>query len=339
MHAGIALVTLVGVLASAAPAPASDTIAPHILEQFVDQQFVPALRSYDQHLTIGDARCPRALDRRAAQKVYCTVSVDGVPVSVGVISNDGSHLALVQSSFFDFQGVAGLEKAELLEQYDVTASDVHCPGPRFRNLAVGATVSCYADGSVGRKPLNLTVYANGIIYMQKPAGSLAPAWMTSAIDAHAAGKRTIVDGPTLAFWQQQVNEAALAARHQGGNISVQCPPTVDLSGSKHAICTYRWHASSIRLDVHIDKVRGISSVPLDAILDWDKLERTARESIDSSLRANGRTPDAWVRCDRTELVATPPAVFYCSIVADGKSYKAQVTLKDGLGNVQFTIVP
>jgi hypothetical protein len=340
MHAVTALVTLVGVLASAAaPAPASDTVAPHILEQFVDQQFVPPLRSYDQHLSIGAARCPRALDRRAAQKVYCTVSVDGVPVSVGVFSDEASHLALVQSSFFDFQGVASLEKAELLEQYDVTATDVRCPGPRFRNLPIGETVSCYADGSFGRKPLSLTVYANGVIYMQKPAGSLAPAWMRSAIDAHAAGKRTIVDGATLALWQQQANEAALAARHQAGSISVQCPPTVDLSGSKHAICTYRFHGSSIRLDVHIDPVRGVSSVPLDAILDWDKLERTARETIDSDLRANGRTPDASVRCDRTVLVATPPAVFYCSIVAGGKSYKAQVTLKDGLGNVQFTIVP
>ncbi|MEO7201792.1 MAG: hypothetical protein ABI431_03690 [Candidatus Tumulicola sp.] len=159
--------------------------------------------------------------------------------------------------------------------------------------------------------------------------------MRSAIDAHAAGKRTILDGPTLAMWQQQANEAALAARHQGRPISVQCPPTVDLSGLKHAICTHRLHGSSIRLDVHIDPVRGVSSVPLDAILDWDKLERTARESIDSSLRANGRAPDASVRCDRTVLVATPPAVFYCSIVAGGKSYKAQVTLKDGLGNVQI----
>jgi hypothetical protein len=77
MHAIAALVTLVGVLATAGPASASETVSPHILEQFVDQQFVPPLRSYDQHLTIGDARCPRGLDRRAAQKVYCTITVDG----------------------------------------------------------------------------------------------------------------------------------------------------------------------------------------------------------------------------------------------------------------------
>ncbi len=339
MHAVATLVTLVGVLATAAPAPAVGTIAPHILEQFIDRQFVPPLRSYNEHLTIGDARCPRALDPKGTHKIYCTVTVDGVPVSVGVISGDASNLALVPSSFFDVDSLERLEKSELLEQYDVTATDVRCPGPRFRNLDVGETVSCYADGSSGRKPLSLTVYANGVIYMQKPAGSLAPAWMRSAIEAHAAGKRTIVDGPTLAIWQQQVNEAALAARHQGGPISVQCPPTVNLSGSKHAICTYRLHGSSIRLDVHIDNVRGISSVPLDAIIDWDKLERTARESIDSSLRANGQAPDASVRCDRRALVATPPAVFYCGIVAGGKSYRAQVTLKDGLGNVQFTIVP
>jgi hypothetical protein len=139
--------------------------------------------------------------------------------------------------------------------------------------------------------------------------------------------------------QLRVSEAALASRRQGGAVRVQCPPTVDLSGAKHAICTERWHGSSIGLDMHIDPVRGVSSVPLDAILDWDTLERTARETIDSSLRASGRVPDASVRCDRTILVATPPAVFYCAIVADGKSHKAQVTLKDGLGNVQFTTVP
>jgi hypothetical protein len=213
-----------------------------------------------------------------------------------------------------------------------------CSGRR-RSSDCRSCVSCYADGSFGRKPLTLTAYANGVIYMQKPAGSLSPAWIRSAVAAHATGKRTIVDGPTLALWQLRVSEAALASRRQGGAVRVQCPPTVDLSGAKHAICTERWHGSSIRLDMHVDPVRGVSSVPLDAILDWDTLERTARETIDSSLRASGRAPDASVRCGRTVLVATPPAVFYCAIVADGNSYKAQVTLKDGLGNVQFTIVP
>lgn len=68
MHAITALVTLVGMLATAAPAPADGTIAPRTLEQFIDRQFLPPLRSYDEHLTIGVARCPRGLDRRAAQK-------------------------------------------------------------------------------------------------------------------------------------------------------------------------------------------------------------------------------------------------------------------------------
>jgi len=94
------------------------------------------LRSYDEHLTIGDPRCPHALDPRVAKKVYCSVTVDGVPVSVGLISNGTSKLALVPWSFFDFRQVAA---------------------------------------------------------------SLSPAWIRSAVAAHATGERTIVDGPTLAL--------------------------------------------------------------------------------------------------------------------------------------------
>jgi hypothetical protein len=279
------------------------------------------------------------LDLGAGKVAYCTISINNVPVTVGVVYDAKTDkLSLAQASFYEFDRLEQLEKASLLSDYSISA-DVHCPGARYQLIPVGTILTCSVTGSPGVASLRLRAEPNGNVFTFNPSGTTSPAWITDALKVHAAGNQTILDGAVVARWDQDALKNSMIA---GGNpattVSVTCPEKLDLSGTNHAVCTVLLSGLTMHREVFIDPVKGLDARSMDAAIDQQKVQRMAQDDLNARLQQNGLQADAVVHCSSGLIVVTPPGVFYCDATAGGKTYKLEVSVEDAKGTVRWRAV-
>ncbi|HTA40456.1 MAG TPA: DUF4333 domain-containing protein [Candidatus Acidoferrales bacterium] len=321
-----------------ASAQQSESVA-SIVEKFIDAEFVPLLRQYDPKLAVGEAACPSAEDFSNGKTVYCTLPVGAVPLQVGLTySDEKKTYEFVPASFFEMDRLEFLEQASILGDYGVKA-EVKCGDPRFRLLAIGTIFTCALSGVPTATTVRFRSEANGQYFVYNPDGMKSPAWLTTALDEHKAGKPTILDGATVGTWIQHILEAAVLM--SGGSqtpIVVQCPPSLDVTGSNRAICIVTFRGKDVRREVFVDPIKGVDTRSLDAVINLHEVGMTIAGQMDERLKDGGKTPDAVLRCGTGLLVVAPKGTFQCDGTANGRPFRIEVTVTDVKGAFEYKVV-
>jgi|SRR5580698_576634 hypothetical protein len=306
-------------------------------KQFIDSQIVPRLRAYDESLSVSLATCPEMLDFSGSKTPYCTITINNVTVQVSVVYDASTkQIRIPPSSFYEFDQVERLEKANLLNNYGVKA-DVQCGNPRYRLLPVGTVFTCSVIGAPAVTELQLRAENNGQLFTFNPKGLSSPAWMLNAIAQHDAGKQTIIEGSTLAAWIEFVMTTGAASNKEPA-VQVHCPSSVDVTGTNHAICLVSVQGHDLRREVFIDPVKGVDSRTLDVPVDLAVVQRETQEELNRRLQKSGLQPDGTVRCNTGLMVVTPPSTFYCDAFGGGAAYKVEVKVLDTTGTVQWHFI-
>jgi hypothetical protein len=314
--------------------PFSNSLA-NAAKNLVDTKFVPLVRSFDPKLSVTPATCPSDFNPTATQTAYCTVTVDGKPVSVGLhYDKSKKWLSFVDSSFYELDRVENLEAHALKNDYDVDVK-IACSGDRFQLLPVGTEFTCAATGSPKVAEVRFRADANGELFMYTPAGLSAPAWITTAIEEHNAGKPTILDGPTVSLFIKNVFDPILDRQIKPSNVAYRCGDTVDVSRDKHGTCIVTVDGHDVRWDVVIDQVKGVDAKNIDVILSYQYVEKIIQDDFNTRLAKLSKSQDAVVHCPTGLVVVTPPSDFTCTATGGGGTYDVQVTIKDRRGAAEW----
>lgn len=231
--------------------------------------------------------------------------------------------------------VKRLEEKLLVNSYALKG-EVHCGDPRFRLLPVGAVLTCSVTGSPKVSALHLSVASSGI-FTANPPGLSSPAWMLGALSQHAAGKQTILDGPTVAAWIQLFLTAP-AASDQQRNVQLRCPPSVDVTGTRHSTCIVSIQGHDLRREVFIDPVKGVDTRALDVPVDLATVQHEIQDDLNRRLQRGGLQADGVVRCNTGFLVVTPPLTFYCDAFGAANPYRVEVKVVDTTGTVNWRFI-
>jgi hypothetical protein len=328
----LALLTLCAVAAG----DNQSTEASSAAKQLIDSQFVPLLRAYDTSLSVSLATCPDKLDFSDDNKPYCTITVNDVNLYVGLVYDASTKMvSIAPARFFEFDQVERGQEKTLLNEYGLKG-EVHCGDPRYRLLPVGTVLTCSVTGSPKVSVLRLRVESSGL-FTYNPPGLSSPAWMLNAIAQHDAGKQTIIDGPTVAAWIQFIVTAP-AASNQHPAVQVHCPSSVDVTGTKHAVCIVSIQGHDLRREVFIDPIKGVDSRTLDVPVDLATVQRETQDDLNRRLQKGALQADGVVRCNTGLLVVTPPFTFYCEAFGGGNPYKVEVRVVDTTGTVQWHFI-
>lgn len=214
---------------------------------------------------------------------------------------------------------------------------MQCGSPRYRLLPVGTVFPCSVMGSPAVSELRLRAESNGQLFTFNPTGFSSPAWMLNAIAQHDAGKRTIVDGPTIAAWIQFLLTAT-AANNQHPAVQVRCPSSVDVTGAKHALCIVSIQGHDVRREIFVDPVKGVDSRTLDVPVDLATVQHETQDDRNRRLQQSGLKADGVVHCNAGLLVVTPPSTFYCDAFGGGKPYKVEVRVADTTGMLNWHFI-
>ena len=161
--------------------------------------------------------------------------------------------------------------------------------------------------------------------------------MLNAIAQHDAGKRTIVDGPTIAAWIQFLLTAT-AANNQHPAVQVRCPSSVDVTGAKHALRIVSIQGHDVRREIFVDPVKGVDSRTLDVPVDLATVQHETQDDRNRRLQQSGLKADGVVHCNAGLLVVTPPSTFYCDAFGGGKPYKVEVRVADTTGMLNWHFI-
>jgi Domain of unknown function (DUF4333) len=310
-----------------------------IAEKFIDTEFAPVLQRYDRKLAIAAATCPSTPDFSNGKTVYCTLPVDAVPLQVGLTySDEKKTYEFVPASFFEMDRLEMLEQASILGDYGVKAQ-VKCGDPRFRLLAIGTIFTCALSGVPTATTVRFRSDANGQYFAYNPDGMKSPAWLTTAIDEHKAGKPTILDGATVGTWIQNFLEAnMLTSGDSPTPIVVRCPQSLDVTGSNHVTCIVTVRDKDVRREVFVDPIKGVDTRSLDAVVDLHEVGMTIADQMDQRLKDGGKTPDAVLRCGTGLLVVAPKGTFRCDGTVNGRPLRIEVTVTDVTGAFEYQAV-
>ena len=303
----------------------------------IDTKLAALLQSYDPHLKISPAQCAAHLDVSEGKTAYCYLPVNGVRLAVRVVyfGPPQQFKANLDGSFFETAQIESFVQKQLKTSYDIVAV-AHCPGPEVKLLKPGAEFSCNLSGAKGVSSMHLKALPNGQLFFYNIPG-LHPldAPPADALTKHKAGQPVVLTGTEVAAYLQRAYVSIAANYPQ--DVSISCPQSVDLTGTKHAICLANLpkYGVSQRIGVWIEEPNGFRERPLDAVLDRGHLQDITQKYYNDKLAKNNLPADATVNCG-TGLVAVPaPGSLTCNMTANGDSYRLIITIEDFKGTVHW----
>lgn len=84
---------------------------------------------------------------------------------------------------------------------------------------------------------------------------------------------------------------------------------------------------------------GFIVMPIDAVVDRQRVQELAQADLNRRLRDNGYAADAAVKCEKGLLVIQWPGTFNCKATSGGKRYKLVVLVQDFKGTVSWKGIP
>ncbi len=295
------------------------------------------LKARDPALAIEPTSCPPRIDVSGGKVAWCVLRVNGVslPVRVAYYGPAQNFKVNFDGPFFERAWIETYAKKELAARYGISAQ-IQCPLPVVTVLHVGANVTCTVSGSPKVAAVSLTVHKNGEISLNKVPGLAAlDAPPDAVLQKHKLGETVVLSGPEVERYISRAYLSVVAANP--ANLTVTCPPQVDLSGSKRAVCIVgiKDKHLALRMSVWIDDASGLRELPLDAVIDKRHVAQSAQADWNQRLRLLGLRPDTTVDCGEGVVVVPVGGSFACRTTAGGKTYKLIVTAKDANGTVSW----
>jgi len=220
---------------------------------------------------------------------------------------------------FDVRRLESFIQSSLLQSYAVRAR-VDCGDPRYRLLRPGAQVLCRLKGEDVPPSVTVQILDDGRVFINSPPGlkSREAVLTQPLIEKHKAGQTVIVPGETI----EKIVEIELPTLQAGSakqNLAIgaiSCPPLVDLSGAKRALCHLNVSGKDIRLAFWI-KGNDWHIEALDVAFSRVSMETAATNYYQQLERNNGFAAKITVHCDWPDvLVLTPPTSRDCNLMVD-----------------------
>lgn len=309
------------------------------VQQKIDENIAPMLRSYDPSLKIAPAQCDSVIPLSHDLTGRCTLAVDGVPLDIHVTSEAPPkfNVDFGGAYFFEMAKLEQMAQRDLYVNHAVRAV-VHCGNPRVRLLQPGTTLTCTVAGSPVLKSMAIKTLANGNVLFPNPPGLKATSAIPdSLLTLHKQGAPVVAGGRDVEAFITQV----FAVAQNGAHVVAHCPGSLDLTGHRRGVCTVpiRGLQAPQRLAVWIEDDRGIMVRPIDIAIDRSKLQNLAQAGLNRRLADNGHAAKVVVHCPAGLALVTPPMTFDCPMTVSGKRYKLVVTIKDFKGTATWRGVP
>lgn len=322
----------------------ADAVQGKAVQQRIDETIAPLITSYYPHVKIEPSRCEPIIEISQGTMGECTLSVNDVPLEIRVASASPPDMFKVDFGgkfFFDMASDEKIIEKSLANNYTVPIKAIaHCGDPRERLLAPGTYFTCAVVGTPLVHSVRLKVSPNGQIFLfNVPGLKVAGTLPDSLLTLHKEGKTVIISGADVAayiqkFWEEDVASSAFHA-------VVTCPAKMDLSGTKHGVCTAAIPGVKTpdRIGFWIEPVVGFHMRPIDAVIDRAKVQKMAQDDLNRRLIDNGDAADAVVICDPGLMVIEPPGTFECKASAAGQAYRLVVKVQDWKGTVAWRGIP
>jgi hypothetical protein len=314
------------------------------LEQQIDQKFPTFYRQAAPDLPLGQAHCPAGLMKLDHGKVgRCTFDLGTVSIPIVVTLGPKNQLQYRADAFlFDIRRVAPYIQSNLLQSYGVRAS-VDCGDPRYRVLRSGARLSCRLKGEHLPRSVAVEVMDGGKLFIHDLPGlkSREAALTQPLIEQDKAGHAIIVSGETMEkiFETNLPALQAVSAQQHLRMSAVSCPPSVDLTGSKRAVCHFDVSGKNVRVVFWI-KGNDWHMEALDVAFSKSWMEATAASYYRQLELNNGFTVKIAVHCNWPDaLVLTPPASRDCVMTVDKDKRRLTIQVPTASGVLNYYVWP
>ncbi len=320
----------------------ADAVQGRAVQQKIDETVAPLLKSYYPNLNIAPSECDPIIEISQGTMGTCTLPVNSVPLEIRVASAGPPDMFKVDfggAFFFDMSGVEKVIENTLVQNYQINAV-AHCGDPRERLLQPGTYWTCAVEGSPRVRSIRVKAASNGQVFVFNVAGlkvaSVIPDYL---LTLHKEGRAAVVRGTAVEAYIQQAQ--AFNPNSNSAHLAVTCPSQMDLTGSKHGVCTVKIPNVNTpqRIGVWINDAVGFGVRPIDAVIDRKKAQTMAQDDFNRRLTDNGDTADAVVACQTGIIVIQPPGTFDCRVTAGGKRYKLVFTVEDYKGTVSWKGIP
>lgn len=311
-----------------------DAVSGTAVQQKIDESIGQTLRSYDGRLNVQPSKCDPIVIEDQGTMGWCSLTVDGVPLKIrvaGAAPPDHFGVDFGGASFFEMPQVDKLAENFLFQHFHATTV-VNCGEPGVRLLHPGTYLNCSVSGAPGVKSIKLKAMPDGHIFIYNPRGLKdASPVPVALLTLHEHGRTSIARGSEVEAFIS--SGTALDPRRSHYTVAVKCPASIDLTGKRQGVCVISYLDLRLRqrIRVWIEDGPGLKALPVDAIVDRQKLQRDAQSELNKRLADNGDTPDAKVICQRGFLVIPWPGTFACKATAGGKRYKLLVFVHDAQG--------
>lgn len=322
-----------GLSACFRPGYYGDNVNGRSVERTIDSSIIPLLRSNDPKLTIQPSRCPDRIDVSHGKTASCTLVVNDVPLPVRVIYGGPpqQYRVSLPGSFFETRSIERFIEAHLTS-YGVTAI-ARCPGPAVSVIAPGTTFTCKLDGSAGPKSIQARVGDNGLLTLTNPAGlhsNQLERALTEVSRRHRSGARVVVAGSLLSSFIDNAISKELATywgpRRDVGK--ARCPSSVNLTGTKRALCFGSVDGHDVRYAVWIDESGSFHYQRLDAIISMALLKEETEKNLNQSLEEHGFSTVVKVDCGTGVVVVPAPSHFFCKLMLGTKPARLLVEVEN-----------
>jgi len=314
-----------------------DDVSGSDVQRAIDANIGPFLAGRIPNLKISPSRCPSRLDVSDGKVAHCVLPVDGVDLPIRVVYKGPDPQGLnvnLDGSFFETAAIDSFVERQLHASYGI-AVKAHCPGPVVQVLQPGTLFSCAITGSPLVKTVRLKALSRGMLFQYNVPGLRSgESDPDNALTKHKRGEPVILKGSEL---EAYLSRSYLPLSPMATRLAISCPEITDLSGRNHVICQLHVRGMNVsqRIDVSITEPNGFHELPLDAIIDKQRVQRLAQNDLNSRLQQNGDAADATVDCGTGIIAAPAPGQFTCKATAGGKSYDLIVTVEDFKGTVHW----
>ena len=314
------------------------------LEQQIDQKFPTFYRQTAPDLPLGHTHCPAGIMKLDHGKVgHCTFDLGMVSIPIVVTLGPKNQLQYRTDAFlFDMRRVVPYIQSNLLQSYGVRAS-VDCGDPRYRVLQSGARLSCRLKGEHLPRSVTVEVRDGGKLFIHDPPGlkSREAALTQPLIEKHKAGHAIIVsDEATVKIFEINLPALQVLTAQQHLRMSaVSCPPCVDLTGFKRAVCNFDVSGKHVRVAFWI-KGDDWHMEALDVAFSRSWMEAAATGYYRQLELNNGFTAKIAVHCNWPDvLVLTPPAWRDCVLTVDKDKRRLTIQVPSASGVLNYYVWP
>ncbi len=319
---------------------AGDDVSGSDAQRTIDANIGPFLAGRIPNLKIAPSRCPSRLDASYGKVAHCVLPVDGVDLPIKVVYKgpdpQGFNVNL-DGSFFETATIDSFVERQLHASYGIAAK-AHCPGPVVQVLQPGTLFSCSITGTPLVKTVRLKALSRGMLFQYNVPGLRSrESDPDNALTKHKEGEPVILKGSEL---EAYLSRSYLPLSPMAARLTASCPESVDLSGRNHAICLLHIRGLNVsqRIDISINEPNGFHELPLDAIIDKQRVQQLAQNDLNRRLRENGDAADATVDCGVGIIAVPAPGQFTCKATVGGKAYILIVGVEDFKGTVHWHAV-